>query len=142
MAALEHPAEETPRRPESLKAEGLSREQRLRRPREFQEAYAQGRRWTGRYMVLWLRSGEGAALRLGVVASRRIGGAVKRNRARRLLRELFRRERKRMRGDFDVVLVARKEILDAEWEELVAELRRLAKAAGLLPTADGQEKGP
>ena len=81
-------------------------------------------------------------MRLGVVASRRIGGAVKRNRARRLLRELFRRERKRMRGDFDVVLVARKEILDAEWEELVAELRRLAKAAGLLPTADGQEKGP
>ncbi|HIE10809.1 MAG TPA: ribonuclease P protein component [Kiritimatiellae bacterium] len=136
MAPREHSADETPRRPNSLKTEGLSRGQRLRRPREFQEAYAQGRRWAGRYMVLWLRSGEGAALRLGVVASRRIGGAVKRNRARRLLRELFRRERKHMRGDCDVVLVARKELLDAGWEELVSELRGLARAAGLLPTAD------
>jgi len=83
-------------------------------------------------MVLYLRSGDDAALRLGVVASRRLGGAVKRNRARRLLREAFRRERPHMHGDFDVVLVARREILEADWQSIREELRRLARRAGLL----------
>jgi ribonuclease P protein component len=83
-------------------------------------------------MVLWLRQGPGAALRLGVVASRKVGGAVQRARAKRRLREVFRLHRPRMSGEADVVLVARAAILTASWEEVGAELRRLAARAGLL----------
>ncbi len=110
----------------------LGREQRLRRSAHFEEAYAQGRRYIGRHMVLWLREGPDSAGRLGVVSSRRIGGAVKRNRTRRRLRELFRLNRWRLSGMADVVIVARTGCAEAPWAELNAEFVALARRAGLL----------
>lgn len=110
----------------------LRKWQRLRKASEFREAYAQGRSYPGRYMVLWLRSAPDARLRLGVVAGRSIGSSVERNRARRRLRELYRRLRYRFMGDVDIILVARRPILEAHWDELTEELLRLAKVAGVL----------
>lgn len=112
----------------------LGRKQRLQRPGQFEEAYAQDRRWHGRFMVLFLRSGPDASLRLGVVASKKVGNAPERARAKRRLREAFRRQRAGFasRTD-DVVLVARRSILAASWDAVVAELRKLAAQAGLTP---------
>lgn len=110
----------------------LGRSRRLTRSSDFRATYEQGRRWIGRTMVLWLRSGEGAALRLGVVTSRKVGNAVARSRARRLLREAYRRNRYRFAGAYDVVLIARRSILEAKWTEIVDELMELAGKAGLI----------
>lgn len=63
-------------------------------------------------------------MRLGVVASRRVGGAVTRNRAKRLLREVFRRRRPRRDVSADVVLVARAAIARATFEEVDAAYAR------------------
>ena len=111
--------------------QGLGRSRRLTRTSLFQQTYAQGRRAIGRSMVLWLREGEGASLRLGVVASRKVGGAVQRARAKRLMREAYRRNRHRFSGPFDVVLVARQAILETKWNEIVMELLALAERVGL-----------
>jgi ribonuclease P protein component len=110
----------------------LDRTWRLIRSALFREAYDQGRRYFGRCMVLWLRSGEGASLRLGVVTGRKVGEAVERNRARRRLREVFRRHRHLFEGAWDVVLVGRRAVLDASWADLSAELLTLARRAGLM----------
>lgn len=110
----------------------LARNQRIRSDREIREAYAQGRRWVGRYMVLWLRSGPGAALRLGVVSSRKVGNAVARNRARRRVREAFRVNRRLMEGDLDIVIVARRKIGSASAGDVESELIGLARRAGLI----------
>jgi ribonuclease P protein component len=111
----------------------LSRTQRLTRSSLFSETFAQNRKWVGRCMVLWLRSGEGASLRLGVITSRKVHlRANRRNRARRLLREAYRRLRPWFSGDFDVILVGRRAILNAEWDEILRELLRLARKAGLI----------
>ena len=114
----------------------LGGKQRLRHTAQFQQAYDQDRRWHGRLMVLFLRSGPDASLRLGVVASKKVGNAPERARAKRRLREAFRRQRAGFasRTD-DVVLVARRSILDAPWDAVVAELRKLAAQAGLTPPA-------
>lgn len=110
----------------------LAREQRLTRSFLFQETYAQQRRWVGRYMVLWRREADDAALRLGVVASRRVGGAVIRAKAKRRLREVYRTNRYRFSGPYDVVLVARRDLDRAPWHEVVEDFLKLAKRAGLL----------
>jgi len=111
---------------------GLGRERRLRSDREIREGYRQGRRRVGRLMVMWLRSGENASLRLAVVSSRKVGNAVARNRARRRLREAFRRNRHRLAGELDIVLVARRPIVESTADEVETELLDLAREAGLL----------
>lgn len=110
---------------------GLSRNQRLLRPIHFREAYDGGRKYVGRHMILWLRIAEDAGLRLGVVSSRRVGGAVQRNRARRRLRALYRTERPELSGRVDVVLVARATCVAAPWPELRSDFLRLTERAGL-----------
>ena len=110
----------------------LGRNRRLTRTSLFQQTYEQGRRAVGRSMVLWLREGEGASLRLGVVAGRKVGGAVQRARAKRLMREAYRRHRNRFSGSFDVVIVARRAILETRWDDLVKELLELARRMGIL----------
>ena len=116
--------------------ETLGRKQRLRLTAQFQETYDQNRRWHGRHMVLFLRSAPDAALRLGVVASRKVGNAVERARAKRRLREAFRRQRATFTGATDdVVLVARRSVLTAPWRDVTNELRKLALQAGLTQPA-------
>ena len=113
---------------------GLSWSRRIQESWVFRDAFDQGRRYCGNFMVLWVRSGPGASLRLGVVTSRRsFRRAVDRSRARRRLREAFRRNRFRLRGDFDIVIVARSRILDASAGRVETEWLALAGRAGLLP---------
>ncbi len=84
-------------------------------------------------MVLWLREGEGAALRLGVVTSKKVSlRANKRNLARRRLREAYRNLRPYLSGDFDVLLIGRRNILDADWKDILREMLKLAQKAGLI----------
>ncbi|MEI7437825.1 MAG: ribonuclease P protein component [bacterium] len=117
---------------------GLSREQRIRSGALFQDAYAQGRVIRGRLMVLYPRSGLGAALRLGVVASRKVGGAVERARAKRRLRAAWRMNRAHFHGAADLIVVARRDLLVAPWSEVVDEMRRLGRRAGLVAREGGE----
>jgi ribonuclease P protein component len=118
--------------PRPAEGRGLPRRIRLTRASQFHEIYRTGRKAVGRLMVMWTRADEGADRRVGVVASRKVGGAVQRNRARRLLREAYRINRPDFHGALDVVLVARRDILKAGGEEVSRELRRLAEKTGLL----------
>ena len=88
------------------------RAQRLRKPREFEAVKAEGRRWDAGLFVAqarWVTPAPVglAARKVGLVASRRIGDSVRRQRAKRLLREAWRWERDVLPAGIEVVLVAR-----------------------------------
>ncbi len=89
-------------------------------------------------MTMWLRKDVDSCLRLGVVASKRIGNAVARNRAKRRLREVFRLNRRLFDTTDDAVLVARHAILKADWPDIEKELLLLARKAGILQRNCGQ----
>jgi ribonuclease P protein component len=111
----------------------LPRSRRLRNSDAFKEAFDQGRKYPGTTMVLWVRRGADAALRVGVVAAKRsFRRAVDRARAKRLMREAFRLSRHQLDGAVDLVLLARYRILGVGEPEVRKDLMILARRAGLV----------
>lgn len=95
----------------------------LRRP-EFTRVFDSGFRVQGRFMTLVLSSNEAGHGRLGIIASRKLGDAVRRNRAKRLLREVFRQTHSMTRSPgLDVVVIPRRELFDAPYPALENDFR-------------------
>jgi|SRR4051812_17716191 ribonuclease P protein component len=112
-------------------SEALPKRCRLRARSEFQKVYAEGQRYDGRLMAAFLRKNEFPEHRLGVTASTKaVGKSVDRNRARRLLREVFRRspnELNALRQKYDWVFNARKSLLSSTEELRFREFRRIVE---------------
>ncbi len=104
---------------------------RLTTRAEFSRVYREGRRYPGETCVLYFRR-TGETRRIGVTAGRRLGGAVVRNRAKRRLREAFRRIEPRLCAQGDLVLVARSQAGTAPFATLVSEMQALCAAGSLL----------
>ncbi len=104
---------------------------RLRSSSEFAQVRAEGVSHPGKYVVLnVLRQPEGGAWRSGVITSRKVGGAVQRNLARRRLREIIRQAP--VQDGLWLVTVARWRILGAAYEELKQDWLRVARRARIL----------
>jgi ribonuclease P protein component len=99
--------------------------ERIRRRADFQAVYNRGVKIHGRYCTIFMLARPDAAGRLGVAATRKLGGAVVRNRAKRLIREVFRRNK--IANGFDVVVIPKRDLLDASLTVLEAEYRTIVE---------------
>jgi len=81
--------------------------------------YDNGRKHHGRHMLVFSLVREGKPARLGIAATRKLGMAVERNRAKRRVRELFRQHP--APAGFDIVVVPRRSLIDAPFTTLEAE---------------------
>jgi ribonuclease P protein component len=110
---------------------------RLTRSAEFDRVYRQGRSFANRHLAVYAfpRPDE-EATRLGLSVGRKVGGAVERNRVKRLLREAFATRRDAITGAHDVVIVARPDVLELAEREgvegIASTLDELLVRAGVV----------
>ena len=116
-------------------SETFSRDDRLRKRREFEECYASGVRVSGRHIQLFLLAQNSPGrTRLGISVPRRVGTAVERNRVRRRLREIFRRNRGLLAAEAALLVVnARPSAAAASFQELSEDYGRALRRATARP---------
>lgn len=107
----------------------MPKDARLRKSTEFRLVYNEGKRFEGRLVTAFVLSSGLPQHRFGITASRKMSRlAVKRNRAKRLLREAFRLtngELEGLKNRYDWVFNARRSILEVKAEAVIADLRRV-----------------
>lgn len=117
-------AEDTP----VASAHRFPKARRVRRRGEFQQIFQRGSRIHGRFFTVVMLPNGQTAPRLGIVASRKFGHAADRNRAKRLIREIFRHLDGQGLG-FDLVVIPRRELLDASLAVVAQDFRNIWRRA-------------
>jgi ribonuclease P protein component len=113
------------------------RDRRIKQGRDFQRIKTQGRRLVhGSLIINWVELPPGSASRLGVITSRKVGAAVARSRARRLMRESFRRHQLELRQPIDLIVVARPSMAGKGFAEVENDYLTALRRARLLITTE------
>ena len=107
----------------------FSREERLKRRSDFRRCVRQGARAAGDYVVVYVAANELGVTRLGAGSTRRLGNAVARNRAKRLVREAFRLSKADLPTGVDMVVVPRIPWSHPTLEKVKTDLVRTARRA-------------
>ena len=120
----------------------------ITRNNDFRRAYNRGKSYVGYSVVVYVCKNRNAGTRVGITSSKKIGNAVQRNRARRVIRAAVDAVvPKEGLGNVDLILVARTSTAGQKSQQVAAVLKKLLKKAGLLPdapaaTANAAEAAP
>lgn len=109
----------------------LGKQYRIRDKKVYDETYKKGRRISGRYLIVFARENKLEHNRFGIVTSKKTGKAVVRNLVKRRLRALIGQEMTTFKGNYDVVIVARYNIKEAEFTALKKDFLMVMRKAGL-----------
>ena len=109
----------------------MNRSFSLKRHKEFRYTYARGRAQSLSLFTLVYVKSRNETVRVGFSVSKRIGNAVHRNRAKRRMRESLTPLLPRIAGGFNVIFVAKPDVLSAPFPELGRQMEALLKRAGL-----------
>ncbi|MBR1811413.1 MAG: ribonuclease P protein component [Clostridia bacterium] len=107
---------------------------------DFRRAYARGKSFQDSALVTIVIKNRVGVCRLGITTGKKIGGAVQRNRARRIIRAAFAGYSDRVKPGYDIIFVARTRTCFLKSTELAPVMKRHLTAAGLLPRGDGNSE--
>ncbi len=121
-----------------MPSERFTKARRVRRRAEFQRVFDLSLRAKGRYLTVLMARNDVGTTRLGIVASRKLGDAVRRNRAKRLIRQMFRQSKSLPATlGLDVVVIPRRELFDAAYLTLESDFRgTLERCASRVPVTN------
>ncbi|WP_091750321.1 ribonuclease P protein component [Propionispora vibrioides] len=110
-----------------LKKQGI-----LHKNKQFQTVYKTGKSYSNRMLVMYVLPNPAQKRRVGFAAGKRLGGAVVRNRVKRLLREAYRMRQHELRQDVDLIIVGRKPAVDSNAQAVTKAFLDLCKRAQIL----------
>ena len=110
----------------------LPRESRIRRNGDFRRIYARGKRSGNRAGLLFTVKAAHRPTRIGFVTTKKIGHAFARNRARRLMKEVYRLHRHELKSGMEAVLLAGSFLTRATYQEAEKAILALWRKAGIM----------
>ncbi len=110
----------------------LSKQGMLHKNKKFQAVYKSGKSYANRMVVLYVLPNEGNGRHVGFAAGKRLGGAVVRNRVKRLLRESYRLTQFQLIDGVDLVLVGRQAAIKADRMAVTSAFIHLCNKAKIL----------
>ena len=99
---------------------------------DFRRAYTRGKAYTNPALVTYVRKNRAGICRVGITASKKIGNAVQRNRARRVIRAAYLAVGEPLSGHYDIVFVARARTARVKSTDLIPVVRQHLKSAGVI----------
>lgn len=116
----------------------LRKSEHLRKNSDFKKVYAKGRSCADHFLVLLVLLNDLGRNRIGLSVSAKVGKAVKRNRIKRLLREVYRLNKDKLIQGLDLIFVARKDAVKLDFPKMERSILKLYKRAKILkPQAAG-----
>ena len=107
-----------------MKKEGLSKKERLTKEKDFERVFKEGKKkWIGRVALMFYLENRLPYSRLGVVVSKKIRKAVKRNRAKRLIKEVFRRNKHLFPEGSDIIIIPHPGIVELDYWRVLKEFK-------------------
>lgn len=101
----------------------------LKKNKEFQQLYRQGKSYANRYMVMYILSVDQARTKIGFAAGKRLGNAVVRNRVKRLLREAYRQNQDKLKNGLHLLVVGRNPMVDVKFDVVDKAFEDVSKRA-------------
>jgi len=107
----------------------LPRKYRINKSKDYNLIYKKARRYVSRYFILFVKENNGEFNRYGIVASKRIGKAVRRNKIKRQIRAIIMKEGSNLKQGLDLVIVCRTPINKAGYYEIYKDLKKIFQKA-------------
>lgn len=104
----------------------------LKLNKDFKRLYYRGKCVACHNVVIYAQKSRLEKTRIGLTCGKSVGGAVERNRAKRLMRECFRILSPRIAGNFDIVIVARSRICDKKCNDVLRDVKYAFKKLGII----------
>ena len=109
----------------------LKRINRLKKRYQFNYVYKSGEHFSGEHMVLYVASSKTKNIKVGLAVTKKVGHAIVRNKVRRRLREIIKKQVPNLKQNNNIIVVARDNITEASFEKLSNEFLKLIKKANL-----------
>ena len=110
----------------------LKKINRLRKRYQFSYVYKYGEHISGYYTVLYFTPSKTKNIKIGLAVTKKVGHAVVRNKIRRRLREIIKKQLPNLKQNYNIIVVAKDNIPNAKFDELLAEFKKLTKKANLV----------
>lgn len=110
----------------------LNKLNRLKKRYQFSYVYKYGEHISGNYMVLYFTTAKNKHMKVGLAVTKKVGHAVVRNKIRRRLREIVRKQLPNLKQNYNIIVVAKDCITNAPFNILTTEFNKLTKKAGII----------
>lgn len=119
----------------------MKKELRIKRNKDFQEAFKKGRSFANRQFVVYVLQKEGQdSFRIGLSVSKKLGNAVTRNQIKRYIRQAVFELKESMQTGLDYVIIARKPLVEMDFFEVKKSLTHVLKVGKVLKKEDSSKQ--